>query len=179
MNARIYVLGVDGGVSGAWALLGDDGSLSVIDTPTRKETINGSDRNRVDLVAMQGYLRFHQIDLVAFEKGQEIPRVGSDGRRRAQSGLYDYGFCNGLQLGCVATLGIEWEIVEPGAWKRRLQLLGKDKDASLVKAIELFGANSSNCEYFKRKSHHNRAEAALIAYDAMIRHFSELWYGPH
>ena len=162
MNASRYVLGVDGGVSGAWALLGDDGSLSVIDTPTRKETINGSDRNRVDLVAMLQYLRFHQVDLVVFEKGQELPRVGEDGRRRAQSGMYEYGRGNGIQEGIVATLGLAYVTVEPQAWKRQLHLLGKDKEASRALATELWGS-----KFWPAKSHHNRAEAALIAYYGM------------
>ncbi len=67
---------------------------------------------------------------------------------------------NGMVVGATHALGIPWSIVEPQTWKRKLHLLGKDKEASRTLATEIFGSD----RFWKAKSHHNRAEAALIAH---------------
>jgi hypothetical protein len=159
----IYVLGVDGGVSGAFALLGDDGSLQVENSPTQPTTINGHVRQRMDFDELLARLRFWPITHIFYEKGQEIPRVGEDGRRRPQSGMYSYGEFNGIMIGAAAALRLPWTIVDPGKWKRKLHLLGKDKEASRALATEIFGSD----KFWSKKSHHNRAEAALIAHYGM------------
>lgn len=179
MSAVRYILGVDGGTSGAWALLGSDSSLDVIDTPTEDILVSGQERARLCIPQAVAQMRIWPIDAVFFEEGREIPRVGEDGRKRAQSGMYPYGFCNGAQVGIAATLGLVYNIVDPSTWKRRLHLLGKDKEASRFKAIELFGATTSHCAFFRWKKDHNRAEAALIAYYGMLQLYEAEWHSPH
>ena len=165
------VIGVDGGVSGAICYLNDRDVLEVIDVPTIERQVNGKPRQVLDA---DRYLHFlHGLGMVQsgvssalgmFERGGEIPFVDRTGRRRAQSGMYPYGFTNGqLFMGALA-LGIPSEIVEPQTWKRHFHLLGKGKEASREKASELYPFHAYN---WKNKGHHNRAEAVLIATYAM------------
>jgi|HubBroStandDraft_4_1064222.scaffolds.fasta_scaffold00554_5 hypothetical protein len=164
----IYVLGIDGGVSGAWALLRSDGVLYVRDTPTKMIEVGASERRRLDVEEAVSQMRMWPIAYVMFEKGQEIPRVGADGRRKPQSGMYEYGVCNGTQIGIAATLGIEYGIIDPPTWKRRLHLLGQDKEGSRAMATQLWPGAAG---HWPNKGHHNRAEAALIAYYGMLTRF--------
>lgn len=163
-----YILGVDGGISGAWGLLRSDGVAYVRDTPTAMIEVGLSERRRLAVDEAVSQLRMWPIELAVFEKGQEIPRVGNDGRRKPQSGMYEYGVCNGIQIGIAATLGIDYMIVDPPTWKRRLHLLGQDKEGSRAMALSLFPDASPQ---LARKKDHNRAEALLIAYYGLVTRY--------
>lgn len=159
----IHVLGVDGGLSGAFALLGHyelrsfTDTLLVQDTPCHKREHG----NELDVISAISFFRMHPIDLVVFEKGQEMLRVGADGLRRRQGHMYPYGFTNGTLFGAAMACNLECVIVEPQTWKRHHHLLGKDKEASRTLASELWPAGAK--DLWPNKGHHNRAEAALIA----------------
>ena len=157
----LYVLGVDGGMSGALALLGSDGSLMVTDTPCNRIKSGDGWRHELDAITAIGYFRMWPMTYAFFEKGQELVRVGEDGQRRRQKGMYDYGFTNGALYGAALVIGAICTIVTPQDWKRKLHLLGKDKEASRALATELWPDGGKNI--WPAKSHHNRAEAALIA----------------
>lgn len=162
-----YVLGVDGGMSGAMALLGSDGSLEVVATPCLTlPKAGGGIHHVLDWKAALGYLRLWPITRAYFEKGQELVRVGNDGQRRRQSGMYEYGFTNGTLYGMSVAVGHPSTIVTPQDWKRKLHLLGKDKEASRDLATELWPECAKKS--WPAKSHHNRAEAALIAHFGML-----------
>jgi hypothetical protein len=157
----IRVLGVDGGLSGAFALLGHWGGdrpddLIVQDTPTR-----GQGRRELDILSAIGLFRMWPIDLVVFEKGQEMMRVDNDGVRRRQGHMYAYGHTNGQLYGAAMACGLTCIVVEPQTWKRHHHLLGKDKEASRSLASSLWPEGATGI--WPNKGHHNRAEAALIA----------------
>lgn len=158
----MYFLGVDGGMSGAMAVVDDDGALfELIDTPSLPlPKSDGGTHHVLDWKRALSYLRIWPLDFAFFEKGQELVRVGNDGQRRRQSGMYDYGFTNGTMFGLAVAVGHKCSIVTPQDWKRSLHLLGRDKDASRDLATELWPGEAHR---WKAKTHHNRAEAALIA----------------
>jgi len=64
--------------------------------------------------------------------------------------------------------GISHETVRPAAWKRKMGLIGKDKEAARLEAQKMFPGASLN-----RKKDHNRAEALLIAEYARLRSSEE------
>lgn len=153
------VIGVDGGISGAIALVTGGGHVIVQDVPTFGDT-----RRILDARAYVDLLRSWNVMCgpaeAFFERGAEIPFVAADGRKQRQASMYPYGFTNGqTYMGAIA-LGIPATIVDPQTWKRHFRLLGKDKEASRAKAIELY---PDATPLLHRKKDHNRAEAVLIA----------------
>jgi crossover junction endodeoxyribonuclease RuvC len=156
----ITVLGIDGGMSGALAVLREDGRLWVADTPTYEHPTGG---RRLATTELLWAIDMAEADAAYLERGQEMMRVALDGTRRRQGHMYEYGFTNGqIQMACVVKLGdADVHIIEPQAWKRWCHLLGKDKEKSRELAIEWWPKYAGS--YFSRKMDHNRAEAALIA----------------
>jgi crossover junction endodeoxyribonuclease RuvC len=162
------VIGIDGGKSGAIAYLRDNGNLQVWDIPLRSVVVGGKERRELDprayLASLHGIVGPYpgRLGVRAYvERNREIPRTGADGRRQPQSGMYEFGFTNGMLVMGLAACDIDYTLVEPQAWKRAVHLLGKDKEASRAKASELFPAFQF---LWPNKGHHGRAEAALIAY---------------
>lgn len=154
----IHVLGVDGGMSGAFALLGSDGSLTVWDTPCR-EIEDGHEADAEGILALLRGIR-EPPEGAFMERGQEVMRVDADGRRHHQNHMYRYGEVNGMVYGVAVALGIKSTLIWPQTWKRHLHLIGQDKEASRAKASELF---PDHVKLWPFKKNHNRAEAALIA----------------
>jgi crossover junction endodeoxyribonuclease RuvC len=72
--------------------------------------------------------------------------------------MFTTGYGMGIWVGILATLEFPYTTVRPQVWKRALRL-SKDKEASRLRAIQLFpGAD------LRRKKDHGRAEALLLAY---------------
>lgn len=164
-------IGVDGGISGAIAIVATTGAVSVFDIPSVERQVGARKRNVFDPGAYLELLHSlglkseaSPVRLALFERGGEIPFVDNQGRRKHQSGMYAYGFTNGQMIMGVRALDVWTDIVEPQTWKRHFHLLGKDKEASRAKASELYPYSQM---LWKNKGHHNRAEAVLIARYAM------------
>jgi hypothetical protein len=79
---------------------------------------------------------------------------------------FSYGRAVGAIEAVVALCAIPMILVEASAWKRRLHLPGKDKEAARQKALQLFPAQHL---LLARKKDHGRAEAALIAVACLER----------
>lgn len=149
------VLGIDPGLAGAIAAIGCGNDL-VLDTPTVK-----AKRGHAYLVAsMRGLLddllAAHPGDgtLAVLESGIAMPRQSSATTFKTGQGI-------GLWEGLLAGLGVRYEFVAPGTWKRALGLpTGAGKGESVVLAQRLFPALSGR---LARVKDHGRAEALLIA----------------
>lgn len=151
MNA---VLGVDPGGSGAIAAYYEDlGTVRVFDTPTAKAGPN----NRsviVDTLFARHVKTLLPLSHAVIEEVHSRPTDGS-------SSAFKFGVSFGVIRGIIATHEIPTTFVSPSKWKARIGLTGKDKDASRLKAIELFPRQAT---LFELKKHHGRAEAALLAW---------------
>jgi hypothetical protein len=67
----------------------------------------------------------------------------------------------GIWLGVIAGLLLPVEMVHPRTWKATLMRdMGKEKDASRVKAMQMYPLAAKNLSL---KKHHGRADALLIA----------------
>jgi crossover junction endodeoxyribonuclease RuvC len=73
---------------------------------------------------------------------------------------FDFGMNFGIWLGVIAALNIPMELVTPQEWKKHYGLIGKDKDASRIIAVQLFPQMAME---LKLKKYNGRAEALLLA----------------
>ena len=149
-------LGIDPGLDGAAAVLHEDGTVEFFDTPTVK-TANKRDYLEDEMAA---FLAPFAGQVAALEQVSGRPGQGTASARSIGLGF-------GLWRGLLAGYGIGREIAAPAAWKRAFGLLGADKQASRLKAQQLFPAT---CDRLKLVKHADRAEALLLAEWCRRRH---------
>lgn len=139
----MMIMGIDPGVSGAWALLSDNGTITAGDLPTVARGI--------DVPTFAQLVRSTMPIRAIVEDVHSMPKQGV-------ASTFKFGCAHGAVLGALLTIGIPVELVAPGRWKRHFRL-GADKEASRAFALRTWPA--ADC--FSRKKDHGRAEAALIA----------------
>lgn len=157
MTAR--VLGIDPGLTGAWAMLEEDGSLlAVEDLPV----IRDGRLAWIDADALFSRLlevRDCRPVRAIVERVHAMPRNGSQA-------AFSQGCTLGSILAALQLVRARIELVQPQVWKRALGLIGDKalsdvdrKRASLDKARLLFPDAPLD-----RQRDHGRAEALLIAH---------------
>jgi crossover junction endodeoxyribonuclease RuvC len=152
-GSELKFLGIDPGIRGGLSIVGllADGPriLDAIDVPV----IGSGAKERVDVIALQHWLRTHGPQHAFIERAQAMPKQG------ASSG-FKYGRSVGAIEAVIAANNIPLEIVEPSLWKRALHLRGGDKEGARQYALQLFPHAH---HLLSRKKDHQRAEAMLIA----------------
>lgn len=142
-----YIIGTDPGQSGAIAVIDSYSGtpIEVIDTPL----LGGE----ADEYALIDFLRKYQNDSIGvIEKCQYTPAIRG-------KGAYTFGKIVGvMEMAFIAT-GIRREFVRPQIWKKEFELIKKEKDASLLKAKQMY----PQLRNIFLKTKHGRAEALLIA----------------
>lgn len=141
----ICILGVDPGLSGACAFFfpSEPHLISVYDMP-----IAGGE---IDAVTLAQRIEQLRPDMCILERASTRPGQGI-----SSSGKFMQSY--GTIRGVIAALRVPLHIVTPSTWKGYFKL-GKDKDRSRARALELWPAS----QHFGRVKDHNRAEAALLA----------------
>jgi crossover junction endodeoxyribonuclease RuvC len=91
--------------------------------------------------------------IIAIESVHSMPGQGV-------RSTFDFGMNFGIWLGVIAALNIPMELVPPQEWKKHYGLIGKDKDASRIIAVQLFPQMAME---LKLKKYNGRAEALLLA----------------
>jgi|SRR6478752_4030985 len=150
-----YYLGIDIGVTGALALLDQNGNLIAVhdmpvlqDGPAGRRTINGI--LLAQLIRTLPPIKEAYIELVG-------PRP-----KEGPVGAFAFGRSRGTIEGVLAGLEIPAKNISPAAWKRVIGLPpGKDeaKDKSRSEAIRRWPAQADK---FKRKKDDGRSDSALI-----------------
>lgn len=152
----MVTIGIDPGVSGAVALIQDGQCLALIDMPVMPS--GRGKRQQVNPVEL-GRMLDQWKDMYGF--GERIhlwvELVHSMPKNTPQT-AWSMGDSHGAIRAVVALSGLPAEYVAPGKWKRAMNLIKTDKEASRAKAMQLFPDASLH-----RKKDHNRAEALLIA----------------
>ena len=164
-------LGIDPGLTGALAVLDSETkAISFFDTPTVQIKVGKKIKNQQDVYAIVSLLRsiVDGKDVMAvIEKVNAMPGVGADGARQTMgaTSAFNFGMGYGQWLGILAALQIPHQQVHPRTWKTAMMAdMGKEKDASRVKAMQLFPYTAND---LTRKKDHGRADALLIAAWAM------------
>jgi hypothetical protein len=150
----IRVLGIDGGISGACAVvaLTDSSMLQLIDV-IDAPVIGTKSKKRIDVIGLCAWIRSHAPSHAVIERAQGYPKQGI-------SSAFLYGRSIGALEATVACCEIPMMFAEASQWKRFHNLPGKDKEAARALTIQLLpGAHPQ----LARVKDHNRAEAILIA----------------
>lgn len=155
---RPCIIGIDPGLTGAWAAVSLDGDLlTVADMPTAKR----GKRDWVDPHELAGrILEFGErnpIQLAAVEDVHAMPRQGV-------TSSFRFGHAFGVAVSVVAFAGCETMLVTPQAWKKWFGLIGADKGSSRAYAATWWPRHA---DLFRRAKDDGRAEAALIALYAL------------
>lgn len=150
------VLGIDPGLSGAFALYDPEGGLlEVADVPvleSRRST--GKVKRSIDAYEAARLIDVwsRQIGLVMIEQVGIRPGEGA-------VGAFSFGEGFGLLRGICHAHFLRVETVTPQVWRRAMGVKG-DKDESRARASVLMPRST---ELWRLKKHDGRAEAALIA----------------
>lgn len=148
--AALRVLGIDPGVEGGWAIVGDDlellaaGELPVSGEGT-KRMVSGP--------LFRGVIADWFPTNAVIEDVHAMPKQGV-------SSSFKFGRAAGVVEGVIAGMLLPTVWVTPQAWKKHFRLVGSDKEPSRQKALQLW---PNMATLFARKKDHGRAEAALIA----------------
>jgi crossover junction endodeoxyribonuclease RuvC len=169
------ILGIDAGISGAIALVDNDGKLKQVSgvvtywhkmkTKTKSKIVNGvtvagtyKRRRKINIPDTVGLLEkmIHGYDI----KVCYIENVQAFNGQGVTSS-FNFGESFGILQGIVAAKGIEIIFVTPQKWKKEVGLIKADKEASIPVVKAIFGA-----ECLPAAISHDLADACLIA-----------WYG--
>ncbi|MGC2785821.1 MAG: hypothetical protein WA397_18725 [Roseiarcus sp.] len=139
------ILGIDPGVSGAYALLGSNGLAAIVDDlPVVNRQVNAAQWRRI--------VHELQPDVAIVELVDSMPKQGV-------ASTFKFGMACGLIRGVLLGYGLPVIDVAPTVWKRHFKLAGSDGEQSRALAIQRFPTSPA----LARKKDHNRAEALLIA----------------
>lgn len=154
-NGKLY-LGIDPGLTGALAVLGEKEIIDVYDTPTLIVK-KGSGKRTVYVVSAMADLvkRWANTGLV---KGIVLETVHAMPGQGVTS-MFSLGQGFGIWLGIIAAFRLPLTKVEPRVWKQAMGIpSGAEKSESVVRAAQLFPTAS-----LARKKDHGRADALLLA----------------
>lgn len=127
------IIGIDPGCSGALVAMHDDGAI--FDT-LLMPTIKVGTKSRVNGAAIAAWVakvRDHRkVPCHAFlEQVGAMPGQGT-------ASMFTFGHAAGLVEGVITGAGVPLTLVTPQAWKKKVGLIGQDKDAARSRAIQLY-----------------------------------------
>ena len=155
----MITLGLDPGVTGAYAALDRDGRIITMgDMPIMQDgRLKWVDGNV--LWELMHELKALDSDRTIYAMTERIAPLPQNGRM----GAFSQGCTLGSLLCGLQILGARIELIQPAEWKKSFNL-SKDKEASINKARMLYpDAN------FPKKKDHGKAEALLIAHYAYTK----------
>ena len=145
----MVIIGIDPGLSGAGAIVDEDGNLvTVFDMPT----MGDKTRKRVDASLLSRIIKEFPPALAIVEHVHSMPGQGL-------SSTFAFGRSAGAVDGVLAALDVSVTYVDPRAWKKAYRLSASKEDSRRA-AIEMW---PKQAHLFERVKDHGRAEAALIA----------------
>jgi crossover junction endodeoxyribonuclease RuvC len=151
------LIGFDPGISGAFCVLYDDGSIAeVLDMPVVEVSAAGGRRKRIAPQILAEHIvtwnsRARNLRAV-------VERVGAMPGQGVSS-MFTFGHGAGLVEGVLAGLKVPTTLVAPNVWKRALRLPA-DKGAARMRAMQEWPGCAG---LFSRVRDSDRAEAALLA----------------
>lgn len=148
------IISIDPGNTGAIALLSDADTVKQVWDMPIMEALSGKG-NVVNPFVLSDIFR-EAIELggksVYLELVHSMPNQGV-------ASTFKFGVSYGVIQGVAACLNLPINLVKPQRWKKYHGLIGKDKDACRLMAIECFEDQADN---LKRKKDIGRADAIMI-----------------
>jgi crossover junction endodeoxyribonuclease RuvC len=142
---RSYLIAIDPGVNGAYAILDGAGEfIEAAELPRFDKTLNAVELGKL----FEGFLP----GLAVIEKVSAMPGQGV-------TSMFTFGAAYGVCLGVAGGAGVPVSLVTPHAWKKHFRLIGKPKDAARELAARLY-PRAVNA--LRLKKHQGRADAILI-----------------
>lgn len=153
----MIVLGVDPGISGALALVGDGGCIGAWKMPIEKRVVGKKNRSFVDEHALSALVSFIE-GLLSGPGGRRLAVVEAVHARPGQgvTSMFGFGRSLGVVDGVLANAGFDLIHVPPATWTRDMGLWGAGKPGSIVGASNLTRARL-------KKSEDGIADAILLA----------------
>ena len=148
------VLGIDPGLTGALAMW-DGKALLTLEIPTAKATGRGREVLWSNL-ERQWVEKFFWADCVFLERVMSRPGEGI-------SSAFKFGLVFGGLRGMIAVKLLPLTLVTPAVWMKEMGVGRGSKEASIIRATELFPANAKEFRGPKGGKKDGVAEAALIA----------------
>lgn len=156
------IIGCDPGISGSLALYDPKSmTIALLDMPTMWVAMSGKTkggkpkrRRKINYTCLAKEFKKMVLkggDVLWIEKVHAQPNNGC-----VQA--FSFGESVGAIKSLAAACGLPCYEVPPQVWKRKMDLIGKDKKASVELACSLFGK-----DLFPLVKDHNKADAALIA----------------
>jgi crossover junction endodeoxyribonuclease RuvC len=146
-----WVVGIDPGVLGAFAFLGNNGEIEIFDTPN---ACSAGKKIQIDEDPVCRLFDERSKDIVCAWIEQTWARPG-EGVVNAATQVGNYQFLRGV----LRANFIPVQAVSPQRWKREMKV-DKGKDASRVRASALLPTHST---LWPLKKHNGRTDALLIA----------------
>ena len=150
----MFILGIDPGLKGALALW-DGKFLDVMEMPIIKSTGRGNEVVWPELNDMWDEA-FMWADHVFLERVHSMPREGV-------SSAFKFGTVFGGLRAMAAAKQLPLTLVTPQAWKKEKRVGQGSKEASIIRATELFPAYAKIFRGPKGGKKDGVAEAALIS----------------
>ena len=148
-------IGIDPGISGAIAIVSDDG-VELFDMPiVPKSSGKGNEVDCVNLSMILHTQKYNSnLSTVYVEKVHAMPGQGV-------TSMFGFGRSLGVVEGVLAALEMPYVFVNPQKWKRLAGLQGKKKHYSVTVASKLYPRVA---DQLTRKKDVGRADALLIAH---------------
>jgi crossover junction endodeoxyribonuclease RuvC len=155
-------IGIDPGLTGAVAIIEENGAIRLFDTPTLTVKSGKKLHRQMDGAQIVDLL-MREIGIgrstTVLEKVSAMPGQGV-------SSTFNFGMGYGMWQGILVALRQPYTLVHPATWKKRLMAdMGKEKEASIVRAKQLYPFIASQ---LSRKMDHGRADALLLAHYACL-----------
>ena len=151
---ELIVVGVDPGLGGAFAAVSDSRLVGLWDMPIEVMSLSSKKRNRVNAAGVAALMkdigRYGSVRVV-IELVHAMPQQGV-------SSVFSFGDSFGVLRGVMAALNLPCQFVTPQQWKKKMGCLGKDKDYTRTRALELYPSAD-----LLLKKHVDRADALLMA----------------
>lgn len=160
------IIAIDPGLRGAIAHLDHKGAI-VEDMPVADGAVDAAGlASIIGMWQRKGCEPYSRNEIHAYVEEQHArpPRIWDKEKEdwkivQGSSSTFNFGCSFGKVLGVLAALGVPYTLVTPAAWKKTFHL-GRDKEQSRARALELFPALADD---LKRKKDEGRAEALLLA----------------
>ena len=153
----MLIIGIDPGITGSICFFEDGKIIDVVEMPNMAE---GKKNKR----QVNGAQIYHEISKriknlekkdikVVIEQVAAMPGQGV-------TSMFNFGQSFGVLKGICAAMQMPMYFVRPAKWKKYINLINSEKDASRTKAIEIFPHFSTQ---LSRKKDSNKADAILIS----------------